>query len=213
MLKSKNITDEGARILENLFDETISNVTVYLDDAKNELLADSFMCRPVYETWQSVGTIFCGQIGRPLHGIWLASALISVCLMPLIVLLVGIVKYLFKMDKKYDPKRHPASTIQNGGSIYAYEDGSRSSTYTMVSTDSRSRHRQNNQPWCNLSMRKPISPMFEEPSYNTSVYGSPLATAERSVLITAYHTCLPAFASSLLPFSIYLLQLGKCEDV
>ncbi|VDN34648.1 unnamed protein product [Gongylonema pulchrum] len=104
-ISNLNITDEGARILENLFDETISNVTVYLDDAKNELLADSFMCRPVYETWQSVGTIFCGQIGRPLHGIWLASALISVCLMPLIVLLVGIVKYLFKMDKKYDPKR------------------------------------------------------------------------------------------------------------
>uniref|UniRef100_A0A9J2P1R4 Prominin-like protein n=1 Tax=Ascaris lumbricoides TaxID=6252 RepID=A0A9J2P1R4_ASCLU len=130
-----NSSDSGMeRFIAKEFDEVASNITAYIQQAKESLLSETLNCRPVYDTWQNVGSVLCGYIGLPTHGIWSSAALVALCFIPLIVLLTQISKYLFRMKPPYDSNvyLYPTISTLHGGSICAYDSGSGTSDVPLV---------------------------------------------------------------------------------
>uniref|UniRef100_A0A915BVR9 Prominin-like protein n=4 Tax=Parascaris univalens TaxID=6257 RepID=A0A915BVR9_PARUN len=130
-----NTSDSGMeRFIGKHFDDFASNITAYIQQAKDSLLSETLKCRPVYDTWQNVGSVLCGYIGLPAHGIWSSAALAAVCFLPLIILLTQISKYLFRMEPPYDGNvyLYPTISTLHGGSICAYDSGSGTSDVLLV---------------------------------------------------------------------------------
>ncbi|KHN87065.1 Prominin-1 [Toxocara canis] len=100
--KSGSFADEGARIITQVFDKTITNVTQTLYDSKERLLNETFDCYPLYEVWQAIGVMVCDVFGKPVQGMWASAGLATILIIVLIIGLVLTAKYLQRMDPKYD---------------------------------------------------------------------------------------------------------------
>ncbi|VDM45312.1 unnamed protein product [Toxocara canis] len=125
---------QAESIINEQFERITANITAYIQHAKDSLLSETLNCRPVYDTWQNVGSVFCGYLGRPAQGIWSSAAVTALCFIPLIILLMLISKYLFRMKPNYDRGMYLYPTIStlHGGSICAYDSSSGTSDVPLV---------------------------------------------------------------------------------
>nr|CDQ03123.1 Bm1071, isoform a [Brugia malayi] len=66
------------------------------------LLNGSFICRPFYDTLVNVGTIFCKQFSRPIHGIWSSAAIIAICFLAIIIIVLCISTFFFSLNNNFE---------------------------------------------------------------------------------------------------------------
>uniref|UniRef100_A0A914W845 Uncharacterized protein n=1 Tax=Plectus sambesii TaxID=2011161 RepID=A0A914W845_9BILA len=88
------------------------NVTAYASfgQLQTNLRDNIANCRPLYDTWQNVGTLVCKKLGHPLQGLWASLGMTVLFFIPMIILLTLISKYLYRMDREHYP-------LLTGGSV------------------------------------------------------------------------------------------------
>ncbi|EFO18409.1 hypothetical protein LOAG_10086 [Loa loa] len=78
-LNSENLTFNAQKAVTYEYDLTIDDISNRIMSAKLYLLNRSYICRPFYDTLINLGTVFCDQFSRPIHGIWSSAILIAIC--------------------------------------------------------------------------------------------------------------------------------------
>ncbi|EFO15219.1 hypothetical protein LOAG_13293 [Loa loa] len=103
-LYSNEMINESTQIIVRETNNTITIIRKYISESTNYLRKNSYGCRPFYDIWHNTGLAMRQKIGQPIQALWLTTALLALSFIPVIILTKLIMKYLTKMNRKYDFK-------------------------------------------------------------------------------------------------------------
>ncbi len=83
------------------FQETNHTAISYVHNLKATLETQVAHCGPIYNTWQSIGTVLCKELSYPLQGTWLGMGWCLLFFIPAIIVCVKLAKYFRRMDSPY----------------------------------------------------------------------------------------------------------------
>uniref|UniRef100_A0AAF5PX78 Uncharacterized protein n=2 Tax=Wuchereria bancrofti TaxID=6293 RepID=A0AAF5PX78_WUCBA len=101
-LNSENFTLIAQQTISYEYNLTINDISRRVMYAKFHLLNRSFICRPFYDTLINMGTVFCEQFSRPIHGIWSSAAIIAICFLAIIIIVLCISTFFFSLNNNFE---------------------------------------------------------------------------------------------------------------
>uniref|UniRef100_A0A915PVU9 Prominin-like protein n=1 Tax=Setaria digitata TaxID=48799 RepID=A0A915PVU9_9BILA len=99
---SANLTIVGQKAISYEYDLAIKDIYRRVMHAKYYLLSRSFICRPYYDSWLNLGSVFCEQFSRPIHGIWSSAGLIAICFLAIIAIVLCSSIFFFSLNNNFE---------------------------------------------------------------------------------------------------------------
>ncbi|KAL3993954.1 Prominin family protein [Acanthocheilonema viteae] len=123
-LNSQNFTLIAREIIWHEYNLTVGDISDRVMHAKFYLLNQSFICRPFYDTVVNIGTVFCKQFSRPIHGIWSSASLIAISFLAIMIIVLCISTFFFSLNNNFERRlRRECVAREWNGDKTSFHDG------------------------------------------------------------------------------------------